>query len=72
MGIGRLACCGLAAAGEEGLVRTLQLLETEVRMCLGLLGVDRFGALDRTYLHPATPVRPPHVTSVFPLLDEGY
>jgi len=72
VGIGRLACCGLAAAGEEGLVRTLQLLEHEIRNCLGLLGVTRLGDIDRTSLHPATPVRPPHVTSAFPLLDEGY
>jgi glycolate oxidase len=72
VGIGRLACCGLAAAGEEGLVRTLELLEHEIRTCLGLLGVARLGDLDRTYLHPATPVSSPHVTSAFPLLEEGY
>ncbi len=72
VGIGRLVCCGLAAAGEDGLVRTLHLLENEIRNCLGLLGVTRVGDIDRTYLHPTTPVRPPHVTSAFPLLDEGY
>ena len=72
VGIGRLACCGLAAAGEDGLVRTLQLLETEVRTCLGLLGVTKLADLGRTFLHPAMPVRPPHVTSAFPLLEEGY
>jgi glycolate oxidase len=72
VGIGRLACCGLAAAGAEGLVRTLELLEHEIRTALGLLGVTRWGELDGTYLHPAMPVRPPHVLSAFPLLDEGY
>jgi isopentenyl diphosphate isomerase/L-lactate dehydrogenase-like FMN-dependent dehydrogenase len=72
VGIGRLACCGLAAGGEGGLARALHLLEQEIRICLGLLGVTRLGDLDRTYLHPAAPVRPPHVTSAFPLLDEGY
>ncbi len=72
VGIGRLACCGLAAAGEDGLVRALHLLENEIRNCLGLLGVTRLKDLDRTYLHPTTPVRPPHVTGAFPLLDEGY
>ena len=39
VGLGRLACLGLAAAGVPGLVRTLELLEDEVRICLGLLGV---------------------------------
>jgi glycolate oxidase len=69
VGIGRLACLGLAAAGQAGLVRALELLEEEIRICLGLLGVDRLAALDRSCLHPAPPVTPAHVTSAFPLLD---
>jgi glycolate oxidase len=72
VGIGRLQCFGLAAAGQAGLVRVLELLEDEIRICLGLLGVDRLGTLDRSYVHPASPVTLPHVTSAFPLLDEGY
>jgi glycolate oxidase len=72
VGIGRLACLGLAAAGQAGLVRTLELLEDEVRTCLGLLGVDRLSELGPAYLHPATPVGPPHALSAFPLLEEGY
>jgi glycolate oxidase len=72
VGIGRLACLGLAAAGEAGLVRALEILEDEIRICLGLLGVASLDALDRSYLHPAQPVGPAHVTSAFPLLEEGY
>jgi isopentenyl diphosphate isomerase/L-lactate dehydrogenase-like FMN-dependent dehydrogenase len=72
VGLGRLACFGLAAAGAPGLVRVLELLEDEVRICLGLLGVSRLAQLDRSYLHAASPVSRPHVTSAFPLLDEGY
>jgi isopentenyl diphosphate isomerase/L-lactate dehydrogenase-like FMN-dependent dehydrogenase len=72
VGIGRLACMGLAAAGPAGLVRVLELLEDEIRICLGLLGADRLGALDRSHLAVASPVGRPHVTSAFPLLDEGY
>jgi len=73
VGIGRLACCGLAAAGQAGLVRVLELLEDEIKIAMGLLGVDRLAALDPSYLHSATPVNPPHATSAFPLLDEeGY
>ena len=75
VGIGRLYCYGLAAAGEEGVVRVLELLEEEVRICLGLLGVTGFGELDRSYVHPAHPVAPPHVHSAFPLMsfpEEGY
>jgi glycolate oxidase len=72
VGLGRLSCLGVAAAGAPGLVRTLELLEDEVRIALGLLGADRLGALDGSYLRAAAPVRPAHVTSAFPLLDEGY
>jgi glycolate oxidase len=54
-------------------VRALELLEDEVRICLGLLGVDRLDKLDGSYLHfGAPPVVPAHVTSAFPLLAEGY
>jgi len=69
VGIGRLQCWALAAAGEGGIVRMLELLEDEIRRCLGLLGVNRFAELDASYLHPATPANAPHVLSAFPLLE---
>ena len=69
VGIGRLACMGLAAAGDSGLVRVLELLEEEVRLSLGLLGVTRYAELDASYLHAEAPVAPPSALSAFPLLD---
>ena len=69
VGIGRLQCWALAAAGEAGIVRMLELLEDEVIRCLGLLGVTSFAELDKSYLHPATPTNLPGVFSAFPLLD---
>ena len=69
VGIGRLQCWALAAAGEIGVVRMLELLEDEVIRCLGLLGVTSFAGLDKSYLHPATPTNLPHVFSAYPLLD---
>ena len=72
VGLGRLECLGLAAAGTPGLIRALELLEDEIRVCLGLLGAPNLKALDRTFLRAATPIGFPHVTSAFPLLDEGY
>ncbi len=69
VGLGRLSCLGLAAAGEPGLVRALELLEDEIRIAMGLLGVHSLGQLDPSYLHAAAPVTLPHVTSAFPLLD---
>src|SRR5436190_1891972 len=73
VGLGRLPCYGLAAAGAPGVVRVLELLEDEMTIALGLLGVDRLAGLDRSYLHQgAPPVTLPHVRSAFPLLGEGY
>ena len=71
--IGRMQCYALAAAGEAGIVRLLELLEDEVKRCLGLLGVRTFAELDRSCLHRAEPVTAPHVLSAFPLLEiEAY
>jgi isopentenyl diphosphate isomerase/L-lactate dehydrogenase-like FMN-dependent dehydrogenase len=67
--IGRLYLYGMAAAGEAGIHRVLELLEDEIRICLGLLGVAKFAELNETYLHAASPVTTPHQFSAFPLLD---
>ena len=68
VGIGRLACLGLAAAGVPGLVRTLELLEEEIRTCLGLLGVTSWAELTPAHLAAASPVSAPDTFSAFPLL----
>jgi glycolate oxidase len=68
IGIGRMQCLALAAAGEEGVVRLLELLEDEAKRSLGLVGVNGFAELDRSYLRAASPVTSPHVFSAFPLL----
>jgi isopentenyl diphosphate isomerase/L-lactate dehydrogenase-like FMN-dependent dehydrogenase len=67
--IGRLYLYGLAAAGQAGVHRVLELLETEVRIGLGLLGVTSFAEIDKSCLQAAVPVNPPHVFSAFPLLE---
>lgn len=69
VGVGRLYAFALAAGGEPALQRTLELLEAEIKLCMGLLGVRNFGELDRSYLHMGAPmVTMPHVASCFPLL----
>ncbi len=69
VGIGRLQCWALAANGEAGIVRMLELLEDEVIRSLGLLGVRNFAELDGSYLHAAAATNLPHVFSAFPLLE---
>jgi len=43
--IGRLAAYGLAAAGERGVRRTIELLTEELRTLMTLAGVPDMGAL---------------------------
>ncbi len=69
VGLGRLECIGLAAAGHSGIVRVLELLEDEVTRCLGLLGARNWEELDGSFIHQAPPVNQPHALSAFPLLD---
>jgi len=69
VGLGRMQCYALAAAGQAGVVRMLELLEDEVCRALGLLGVTQWGGLDQTCLRAATPTGSAHVLSAFPLLE---
>ena len=72
VGLGRLQGLALAAGGEAALVRALELLEDEVRRCLGLLGVASFGELNPSYVAALAPIARPWLDSAFPLLREGY
>jgi glycolate oxidase len=70
VGLGRLYCYALTAAGAAGIVRMLEILEDEVHAAMGLLGVTRLGDLEPGYLqHGAPTVSEPSALSAFPLLD---
>lgn len=69
VGIGRLYCYGLAAAGEAGVIRVLELLEIEMTECLALLGLTTPAALDRSCVRPAQAVSVRSLNSAFPLLN---
>jgi len=73
--IGRLYLYGLAAAGSAGVARVLEILESEIRTCLGLIGANGFGDVTRAHVAAAPSITMPHVFSAFPLLnlaDDGY
>jgi glycolate oxidase len=72
VGLGRLACLGLAAAGVPGLVRALELLEEEITVCLRLLGVTSLAELTPALVTAAPPVFEPSTLSAFPLLGEEW
>jgi glycolate oxidase len=66
--IGKLQGLGLAAGGETGLVRTLELLESEIRVTVALLGARSFSEIDDKCVAPAEPVVPPHATSPYTMI----
>jgi len=67
VGIGRLYCYALAAAGRPGIVRMLELLEDEMRRDLGLMGCPSIAKLDSSYVCKLPPVKPADVFSAYPL-----
>jgi len=70
VGIGRLYGYGLAAAGRDGVVRTLEILGEEIRLAMGLAGQSRLADLTPRMVRAAPPVRPPHaIQSAFPFLE---
>jgi glycolate oxidase len=68
VGIGRLTGLALGAAGAPGLVRALELLEEEIRICLALLGVTSLAELTSQHLAAAPAVSVADTFSAFPLL----
>jgi glycolate oxidase len=71
VGLGRLYCYALAAAGPDGIVRMLEILEDEVHAAMGLLGVTRIPQLEASCVQRGAPcMSHPSALSAFPLLEE--
>ncbi|MGH7844877.1 MAG: alpha-hydroxy acid oxidase [Candidatus Binatia bacterium] len=69
--IGKLQGWGLGAAGQAGLVRVLELLENEMIVSMGLLGVSRIDQLNRAHVCKVEPIQPAHEMSAFPHIPGG-
>ncbi|MBI4198835.1 MAG: alpha-hydroxy-acid oxidizing protein [Chloroflexi bacterium] len=69
--IGKLQGWGLAAAGPEGLVRVLEILEDELVSAMGLLGVTTIDQLTPAYVRRAEAVTPPHEMSAWVNMPVG-
>jgi glycolate oxidase len=63
--IGKLQGWGLGAAGKDGVVRVLEILESEMEIAMGLLGITALDQLNQSYVCPADPVMLPHEMSLF-------
>jgi L-lactate dehydrogenase (cytochrome) len=51
---GRAYAYGLAAAGEAGVIRALDILRADLERCLRLLGCSSFDQLNESYVRPAS------------------
>lgn len=70
VGVGKMLGWALAAAGEPGLKRMLELMDIEIRTTLGLMGVTSLAQLDPSWVRPAQPVRPASQTNAYPWFEE--
>lgn len=70
VGIGKLQGWALAAGGEAGMRRALELLELEIETTLKLLGARHLGELTPAMLTPEPLVTSPSVISAFPWLTD--
>jgi glycolate oxidase len=61
--LGRLQGWGLAAGGQAGLVRMLEILEDELISTMGLAGLTSMDQVSRKYVCPADPVTDAHEMS---------
>jgi isopentenyl diphosphate isomerase/L-lactate dehydrogenase-like FMN-dependent dehydrogenase len=69
--IGKLQGWGLAAAGQAGLVRVLEILESEIVTTMALLGITRLDQINPAYLSKVQSLGPAHEMSAFPYIPGG-
>lgn len=69
VGIGRLQCVGLGAAGEDGLVRVLEILEEELGIAFSLMGAQTWADIGPDSLVEADAVHDPSVWSSHIMTD---
>ncbi|RPI46488.1 MAG: alpha-hydroxy-acid oxidizing protein [Betaproteobacteria bacterium] len=70
VGVGKLQGWALAAAGEAGVTRMLELLEVEIRTALGLMGLTSVAQLNPGCIRQAQPIGPGSITSPYPVFEE--
>lgn len=63
--LGKLQGWGLAADGQAGIIRMLEILEDEITVAMALLGATSIDQLDPTYVCPAQPTTSPHEMSAW-------
>ncbi len=72
VGMGRFEALAMAAGGESALLKALEILEHEIKTTMALAGIDSIAGLTPDLVERQYPLRPAHVLSAFPLIEEGY
>ncbi len=70
VGVGKLLGWSLAAGGEAGVKRMLELMDIEIRTAMGLMGVTSLAQLNPSWVRPSVPVGSSGVTSAYPIFEE--
>jgi isopentenyl diphosphate isomerase/L-lactate dehydrogenase-like FMN-dependent dehydrogenase len=63
--LGRMQAWGLAAGGQAGVVRMLEILEDEMVCAMALSGLPSLSQLTPAFVCKADPVTPPHEMSAW-------
>ncbi|HYK15332.1 MAG TPA: alpha-hydroxy acid oxidase [Burkholderiales bacterium] len=69
VGVGKLLGWSLAAGGEAGVKRMLELMDVEIRTAMGLMGVTSLAQLNPSWVRAAQPTGPASVTSAYPWFE---
>jgi glycolate oxidase len=70
VGVGKMLGWALAAAGQAGLKRMLELMDLEIRTAMGLMGVTALSQLNPSWVRPAVPVRAASQTNGYPWFED--
>ncbi|MEE2969887.1 MAG: alpha-hydroxy acid oxidase [Pseudomonadota bacterium] len=71
VGLGRFHAWALAAGGQDGLYRALEILEAEIKNSMGLIGLTSIAEIDKSFITEAPAVTEAHELGAYPFLPEG-
>ncbi|MFO0441111.1 MAG: alpha-hydroxy acid oxidase [Betaproteobacteria bacterium] len=71
VGVGKLLGLALSAGGEAGVARMLELMESEIRHALGLMGLTSIKQLGPHWLREVPVLGTPSSVSAYPLLEDA-
>jgi glycolate oxidase len=70
VGVGKLLGWALAAGGQAGIERMLELLDIEIRTAMGLMGVTSLKELNPSWVRPGMLAGPISPTSAYPWYED--